>query len=470
MADDQRLELSRRAFLRRLGALGGAAVTLAACGSGTSTSPAATAGGEAPAATSAGAAPAAASAAPAESAAAPATAAAGGSGASGKTVSLLWSDIERRRAPLIEAFEKKTGIKVNQTIVEYNARLDKINTAVNGGGGFDVVQMDTIWTAQFAQAGWVDDLTDRITDAIKKDVPESSISAVRINGKIYGMPLFNSAKHLFYNEKLLKDAGINKPPTTLDEFVEQAKATTKNGNWGSIWSWKQSEALICDWIALMFTKKGAQVLDNSGKAVFNTMGGTEALQWMVDLLYKHKIADPASLESDENAVMKALETGKYALTYNWEGTLPEANDPQKSKAAPNVRIALLPGSAEVKSSSINGSEGWAILKSSQNKDAAWELLQYMASPEWQKQAAIIAGDYPILSSLYNDPELQKNVQDFAIYGEQFKYLAVRPQVPGYAQKSDIIQRHLHEALLQKTSPKEAMDAAADEVNKAGSAP
>ena len=50
-------------------------------------------------------------------------------------------------------------------------RLDKINTAIQGGGGFDVVQMDTIWTAQFASAGWVDDLTDRITDAIKKDVP-----------------------------------------------------------------------------------------------------------------------------------------------------------------------------------------------------------------------------------------------------------------------------------------------------------
>jgi len=53
----------------------------------------------------------------------------------------------------------------------------------------------------------------------------------------------------------------------------------------------------------------------------------------------------------------------------------------------------------------------------------------------------------------------------------FKYLAVRPQVPGYAQKSDIIQRHLHEALLQKaTTPADAMKAAADEVNKTTTAP
>jgi len=42
-------------------------------------------------------------------------------------------------------------------------------------------------------------------------------------------------------------------------------------------------------------------------------------------------------------VRKALETDTYAITYNWEGTLPEANDPAKSKAAPNVKIDLLPG-------------------------------------------------------------------------------------------------------------------------------
>jgi multiple sugar transport system substrate-binding protein len=443
--------LSRRALLRSLAGIGAAGL-LVACGSAGSSNGAT---------------------APAGDAATPAagvTAAPEAGGSGGQEISLLWSDTTNARAPLIEDFTKATGIKVNQTIVQYNERLSKITTSVQGGGGFDVVQMDTIWTAQFAAAGWVDDLTDRITDAIKSDVPESSLGAVRYNGKLYGMPLFNSAKHLFYNDKLLKDAGFSAPPATLDEFVAQAKATTKQGQWGSVWSWKQAESLICDWISIMFARPGAQILDADGKAVFNTKGGTEALQWMVDLLYTHKVADPASLEYTEDDVRKALETGAYALTYNWEGVLPEANQPDKSKAAPNVKIGLLPGGEGVKSSSVNGSEGWAITAASKNKDAAWKLLEYMASPAWQKKAAEIAGDYPILSSLYSDPDLQKNVQDFALYGEQFQYLAVRPQVAGYAQKSDIIQKHLHEALLQQTSPKDAMDAAAKEVDSASSAP
>jgi multiple sugar transport system substrate-binding protein len=446
------VRISRRRFLRSAGLATGAAA-LAAC-----------------------AAPPAAPAAPSgqspTSQPSEATAAQQAGAGSGQSVSLLWSDVTGNMQPLIEDFTKATGIKVDQTIVQYNERLNKINTAVSGGGGLDVIQMDTIWTAQFAAAGWVDDLTNRISPTITQDVPESSLSAVTINGKLYGMPFFNSSKHLFYNERILKDAGFEKPAATLDEFVEQAKATTNKDaqRWGSVWSWKQSEALICDWVALMFTSPGAQILDASGKAVFNTMGGTDALQWMVDLLYTHEVADPASLEFTEDDVRKTLETGNYALTYNWEGVLPEANDPAKSKAAPNVRVGLLPGSKDVKSSSVNGSEGWAILTNSTNKDNAWSLLEYMASPAWQKKAMLIAGQYPILSSLYSDPELEQGVTDFPIYGEQFEYLAVRPQVPSYTQASDIIQKHLHQALLGQAKPQEAMDAAADEVNKLSTAP
>src|ERR1700752_4785589 len=113
-------KLSRRTFLRALGAAGGAGLlaacggTLAPAGGGATSGPAGGGAARAPAAgggTSA--------------------AAAGGAG----EVNLLWSDTTNARAPLIADFEKATGIKVNQTIVEYNARLDKINPTIPGRGG-----------------------------------------------------------------------------------------------------------------------------------------------------------------------------------------------------------------------------------------------------------------------------------------------------------------------------------------------
>ena len=247
--EDAPNQISRRVFLRALGAAGGAALLAACGGGGTAATP---------------------TSAPSGGAAATSAPAAAGGGE--QTVNLLWSDINNARQPLLDAFTKETGIKVNSTRVQYNELLNKINTAVQGGGDLDVIEMDTIWTAQFASAGWIDDLSSQIGGDVKKDIPESALSAVTFQGKLYGMPWFNSAKHLFYNEKLLKDAGFSAPPATLDDFVAQAKAATKPGQWGSVWSWKQSEALICDWVSIMFTKKGAQMLDSSGKAAFNTTG------------------------------------------------------------------------------------------------------------------------------------------------------------------------------------------------------
>src|SRR5690348_7551310 len=245
-------ENGRFSIRRRLGpgALG-LALILAACGGETAptSTPAASA---APTATTAAAT---APTATAAAATAPTSAPAAGGD---QVVNMLWTDSQNTHQPLIKDFEQATGIKVNQVQVQYNELLDKINTTVQGGGDVDVIEMDTIWTPQFASAGWVEDLTSRISDDLKKDIPASSLGAVTYQGKLYGMPWYNSAKHLFYNAKLLQDAGFSSPPTTLDEFAKQAQATTKAGQWGSVWGWKQAEGLICDWVAIMYTKKGAQ--------------------------------------------------------------------------------------------------------------------------------------------------------------------------------------------------------------------
>ena len=124
---------------------------------------------------------------------------------------MLWTDNDNLRQPLIADFTAATGIKVNQVQVQYNELLDKINTTVQGGGDIDVIEMDTIWTPQFASAGWVEDLTSRISDDLEERHPPSSLSAVTYQGKLYGMPWYNSAKHLFYNAKLLQDAGFITP-------------------------------------------------------------------------------------------------------------------------------------------------------------------------------------------------------------------------------------------------------------------
>ena len=130
MKQENRMQLSRRAFLHALGMASGVTL-LAACAPAPSTAPAAS------------------------NEAAPAS--------EEQVVNFLWTDATNTHQPLIQDFETARGIKVNQTQVQYNQLLDKITTSIQGGADVDVIEMDTIWTAQFASAGWVDDISDRIT-------------------------------------------------------------------------------------------------------------------------------------------------------------------------------------------------------------------------------------------------------------------------------------------------------------------
>ncbi|HOK71659.1 MAG TPA: extracellular solute-binding protein, partial [Bacillota bacterium] len=70
---------------------------------------------------------------------------------------------------VIREFEKlHPNIKVNATFVSYDALHDKLVTALAGGGrAFDVMLVDNTWLAELASAGWLLDVTDRVTPEMK---------------------------------------------------------------------------------------------------------------------------------------------------------------------------------------------------------------------------------------------------------------------------------------------------------------
>src|SRR5664280_3035383 len=51
-----------------------------------------------------------------------------------------------------------------------------------------------------------------------------------IRDRFYGMPDLSSARAIFYNKTLFAQAGINKAPTTWDEFTADAKKVAALGN------------------------------------------------------------------------------------------------------------------------------------------------------------------------------------------------------------------------------------------------
>ena len=92
---------------------------------------------------------------------------------------------------MTQAFTESTGIKVNPTFVAYEELAPKILTSA-ASGGYDVILGDCIWPAQFAKAGLVLDVTDRVSALDLDDIYQGALDATRYEGKYYGMPWLNA--------------------------------------------------------------------------------------------------------------------------------------------------------------------------------------------------------------------------------------------------------------------------------------
>jgi multiple sugar transport system substrate-binding protein len=255
---------------------------------------------------------------------------------------------------------------------------------------------------------------------------------------MYGVPAYNSAKHFYYNKKMLDMVGLHRPPATLDELLKYCDVLKRNKKKLGIeypmsWSWAQKEALTCDFVQMIDSLGGRFFATDNVTPTFNKGAGVKALQMMKMMLDKGYAA-PGSLTHIEPNVENDLETGKTAMSTNWEGTMVDShNSSMTSKSVlGQLRMALIPGSAKRKSGSCLGPEGWAIMKSSLHQTEAKAFLNWYVTARVQKEQALRFNYPPIYGALYTDPTLRRltqhadGVDDFPIYGEQFAYAQPRP--------------------------------------------
>lgn len=361
------------------------------------------------------------------------------------------------------------NIKVLIDYVSYDALHDKIATAMSANPpSYDVFLMDDIWFAEFAKNGWVLDVTDRITSDMKSKVFESAWPITTVNGKTYGMPWLLDQKYFFYNEKLLKQAGFDKPPATWEELVTQAQAIKEKGiaEFPVVWSWSQAEAAICDWVTLLYGN-GGKFMDDQGKPAFNDDKGVKTLEWMVKTV-DDKISNPSSVTYLEEDVRNVFSQGKAVFATNWNYVYDLANNsPKDSQIIGQVKVALMPvfqGNSS-KSATINGSMGFSVASKAPNKDAAWEYVKYLTSEPVQMKYS--AHMLPIWQTSFQGESLTK-LESYGetpkvmvpAFNEQFPFAVVRPKVPYYVEGSKALQLALQNALTHQKTPKEALDEAA----------
>jgi multiple sugar transport system substrate-binding protein len=362
---------------------------------------------------------------------------------------------------MTDAFTKANpDVTVNLEFVPYEGLHDKTVLAQGSGGGYDVVLFDVIWPAEYATNKVLVDVTDKVTPEMKSGVLPGAWTTVEYDGKRYGMPWILDTKYLFYNKEILEKAGIKSPPKTWAEVTEQAKTIKDKGLLATpiAWSWSQAEAAICDYTTLVSAYGGSFLKD--GKPVFQSGGGLDALNYMVDS-YKSGLTNPNSKEFLEEDVRRVFQNGEAAFALNWTYMYNMANDPKDSKVAGKVGVVPAPG-VEGKStvSAVNGSMGLGITTTSKHPDEAWKYISFMTSQATQNQYAKLS--LPIWASSYDDPAVSKG-QEELIAAAKVSLAAMypRPTTPKYQELSTGLQQAIQEALLGQAAPEDALKTAVE---------
>src|SRR3954466_2165825 len=126
----------------------------------------------------------------------------------------------------------------------------------------DMIQMDTIWTSEFAAAGWLREMKGADKADALDDVLAGPAQSVQWKDKVYGIPLNTNAQLLWYRKDLVPN-----PPKTWDEMVAMAKKLpAKEGN--ILEQGNKYEGYVV-WFNNLVASGGGKIVDAEGRPELN---------------------------------------------------------------------------------------------------------------------------------------------------------------------------------------------------------
>jgi multiple sugar transport system substrate-binding protein len=330
-------------------------------------------------------------------------------------------------------------------------------------GNPSILQLDVVWTPEFAAAGWVLPL-DRYGPA-KADFFPATITANTWAGKLYALPWFADVGLLYRRIDL-----VPREPRSLEEMVTDARsAMARRGGpkYGIVSQGARYEGLITGFVEYLGAF-GGKIIDDRGEVVVNRPEAVRALEFMRDELYGSRVAPLEVLTWHEEEARFAFQNGNAVFMRNWPYPVAAMSDTAQSAVAGKFTVSPMPASASAPnghSTATLGGAQLAINAYTEFPDAAYKLIAYLTAPEQMLERAQAVGQYPTRSALYNDPRMSGAIAISPDNARRaIESATPRPVTPIYTELSEILQIELHRALVRQAEPREALDAAAAKIN------
>ena len=344
------------------------------------------------------------------------------------------------------------GVDVEIISVPWGQAFETVATMIAGGDTPDVIEMPDTWQALYADqlmpldervAAWEHGAT-----LTQKTIDMGKLA----NGKITMIPYGFYLRAMFYNKKLLAEAGVAEPPKTMDEFMAASEAVSKlDGKYG--YCLRGGPGGTNGWIMMAAVMNGSnEFFTADGKSRINEPGSIAGLQFLMDL-YQKGYAPKDSVNWGFNEIVAGFYSGTCAfLDQDPDALIAIA----ERMPAEDFAVMPMPVGPAGKAFPTIGFAGWSVFNSTEHADDAWNLVAYLSSPEsnstWAKRVGVI----PIHQGADQDPFFK--TEQFKGWFEELNSPDYIPTImPTYLEQwgyftSTILKDSAQEALLgQKTA-------------------
>ncbi len=319
-------------------------------------------------------------------------------------------------------FEKDhPTIKVNFVTLPENDLRSKITQDVaTNAGKFDIATVGSYETPIWAHNGWVEDLTpyfDKMSAGDKSnynydDLLKPVMSTLSYQGHAYALPFYGESSMMMYNKQLFAQHNVTMPlHPTWDQIAHLAQVLNDpaHGVAGILMRGQSGWGMNMAPLDTMINTFGGSWFDLNWKPQLSTPPVQQAVTLYANLLQNY--GEPGASTTGWEECLGLMSQGKGAMFYDATSLAGVLETPSQSKVTGQIGYAYAPTVV-----TPNGSRWlWAwsldIIKSSRNKDAAFQFLTWATSSQYLTLAGNTFGWASVppgtRTSIYQNPDYQK---------------------------------------------------------------
>ena len=298
----------------------------------------------------------------------------------------------------------------------------------------DLIGMDVIWTAEFANAGWISPFPASLAKQVTKGDFPSVVKTGSFNGQVYGAPFNSNTELLWYRKDL-----VSKAPQTWNQMISEAEKLGSEGKPETIQVQANKYEGFTVWANALIDSAGTKVLSGPETVDLSQKPTEEALAAM-GRLAASPAAAPDIDTSDEDSARLGFESGDSAfmVNYTFAYASAKANAPDVFK---NMGFAKYPKVVPNRPAKPPlGGFNIGVGAYSNNADLAFQAAACISSSKSQLTATKLDGLPPSRESLYATKTVTGAYPGFSqLVKQSIAASGPRPQTPAYQDVSLAIQ-------------------------------